>query len=177
MVRGGFPKPLMAKIKKWNQNATKMNRKIPGFPLRALSLLHRWQAGVLVRGRISNIGCFNTFPALILIHYNQQNCSCLALKVGVHLRPQDAQPDHTALPPDQLGQQRGGGAQVHCPWQARPLQLHRLRQEWFLSRYCGIYLFGFYWLNLQVLTWWTTLGWMCKRQERHQPLTHNGSLR
>ena len=34
-----------------------------------------------------------------------------------------------------------------------------------------------YWLNLQVLTWWTTSGWMCKRQGRHQLLTLNGSLR
>ena len=104
------------------------NRKIAGFPLCPLPLLYRWQARVLV------------WHIWLLLFDSNRNLFSLSksyilfLQVGLHLRPQDAQLDHAAVPPDKPGEQRGGGAQVHRPWQAWPLQLHCLCPKWLVSR-------------------------------------------
>ena len=104
------------------------NRKIAGFSLCPLPLLHRRQARVLV------------WHICLLLFDSNRNLSSLSksytlfLQVGLHLRPQDAQFDHAAVPPDKPGEQRGGGAQVHRPWQTRALQLHCLCQKWLVSR-------------------------------------------
>ena len=47
--------------------------------------------------------------------------------VGLHIRQKVPQPRHAALPRHVAGRQRGGRAQVYCPWQAGPLHVHHLR--------------------------------------------------